>query len=249
MQNILLLAPAPSFFHPNDEGPVGLIGEALRDARFTTEQLTWDMLGGGSIPELAHQLEKAFAGRPPDVLVADVSSAPDMTPLKHLNRLLQQIWGNSDAVPLTLVLLDPVHLTKRDWLALVDDFLLPPFWPAEARARLETLLYRKRSIDHGQIVFGSLRINLDIGNAQNENGDDLPLTPREFELLVFLLTHRGKLFSRERLVSQVWGLDFTGGERTVDIHIRRIRTKIPEDVAALLETRRGIGYGFRHSNT
>jgi DNA-binding response OmpR family regulator len=133
----------------------------------------------------------------------------------------------------------------------VDDFLLPPFAPPEARARLEILLYRKRSIDRGQIVFGSLRIDLNIGTAQDmstaQNGEDLPLTPREFELLVFLLTHRGKLFSRERLVSQVWGLDFTGGERTVDIHIRRIRTKIPEDVAALLETRRGIGYGFRQN--
>ena len=249
MQNILLLAPPPSFFRPEDEGPVGLIGEALRDARFSTEQLQWDMLGGGSIPQLANQLERAFAGRPPDVLVADVSSAPDMTPLKHLNRLLEQIWGNSDAIPLTLVLLDPIQLGKRDWLAMVDDFLLPPFLPAEARARLEILLYRKRSIDHGQIVFGSLRINLDIGSAQNEKGEEIPLTPREFELLVFLLTHRGKLFSRERLVSQVWGLDFTGGERTVDIHIRRIRAKIPQDAEVLLETRRGVGYGFRQQNS
>jgi two-component system alkaline phosphatase synthesis response regulator PhoP len=53
------------------------------------------------------------------------------------------------------------------------------------------------------------------------------------------------LFSRSSLVNQVWGLDFLGGERTVDIHIRRIRAKLPPQTAALLETRRGIGYGFR----
>jgi two-component system alkaline phosphatase synthesis response regulator PhoP len=73
----------------------------------------------------------------------------------------------------------------------------------------------------------------------------LPLTPREYELLQFLLTHRGRLFSRERLLDLVWGVDFEGGARTVDIHIRSLRAKLPPDAARLLTTQRGIGYGFQ----
>ena len=76
-------------------------------------------------------------------------------------------------------------------------------------------------------------------------GRILPLTPREFDLLRFLSLHRGKFFARDRLLDMVWGVDFEGGERTVDIHIRRLRAKMPPESAGLLETRRGIGYGLR----
>ena len=73
----------------------------------------------------------------------------------------------------------------------------------------------------------------------------LPRTPREYELLRFLALHRGKFFARDRLLDLVWGVGFEGGERTVDIHVRRLRAKMPPLAAALLETRRGLGYGLR----
>jgi DNA-binding response OmpR family regulator len=72
----------------------------------------------------------------------------------------------------------------------------------------------------------------------------LPLTPREYDPLAFLVTHRGKFFGRDRLLDLVWGIHFEGGERTVDIHIRRLRAKLPPQTADRLQTRCGTGYGF-----
>jgi DNA-binding response OmpR family regulator len=68
--------------------------------------------------------------------------------------------------------------------------------------------------------------------------------PREYDPLAFLVTHRGKFFGRDRLLDLVWGIHFEGGERTVDIHIRRLRAKLPPQTADRLQTRCGTGYGF-----
>ena len=90
-----------------------------------------------------------------------------------------------------------------------------------------------------------MTLELSAGCARDAAGLLLPLTPREYELLRFLALHRGKFFARDRLLDLVWGVGFEGGERTVDIHIRRLRAKMPPLAAALLETRRGLGYGLR----
>ena len=85
----------------------------------------------------------------------------------------------------------------------------------------------------------------DLGCVRDTESRLLPLTPREYDLLRFLSLYRGKFFARDRLLDMVWGVDFEGGERTVDIHVRRLRAKMPSQAAHLLETRRGIGYGLR----
>lgn len=188
----------------------------------------------------------AFEGRPPDVLVVDLSRSVDCLPLRHVSRLLRHTWGDDLPVPPCLALLDPHHLGLPDWPAYADDFLLPPYAPREALARVAHLLFRKRHVRGGNtLVFADIVLDLSGGQTIDTEGHVLALTPREFDLLQFLTTHRGKFFARDRLLDMVWGVNFEGGERTVDIHVRRLRAKLPPGTAALLETRRGIGYGFR----
>ena len=235
MLTVLVLAP-------NEKGgPAAALIGALKQAGYTVQR---DALDGGA--DDLDFLCRAFGGRPPDVLLADLSTASDCLPLRHAGRLLQHAWGDEMPAPARLALLTPAHLAQPDWPAYADDFLLPPYSPAEMLARLALLGFRKRHIQTGhQMLLEDIRLDLAAGCARDEAGRILPLTPREFDLLRFLSLHRGKFFARDRLLDMVWGVDFEGGERTVDIHIRRLRAKMPPRAADLLETRRGIGYGLR----
>lgn len=235
MLNILILAPH------DKGGPAAPLAAALTAAGYVVRRTALD---GG--PEALDQLCLAFAGRPPDILLADLSLAADCLPLRHAGRLLQSAWGDDLPLPSRLALLTPRHLTLPDWTAYADDFLLPPYAPAEALARLALLSFRRRHSAGGDtLTVADVVLDLAGGCARDAAGQMLPLTPREFELLRFLSRHRGKFFARDRLLDMVWGVNFEGGERTVDIHIRRLRAKIPPQSADLLETRRGIGYGLR----
>ncbi len=236
MLNILILAPH------DKGGPIAPLIGALRQSGYGVRRTALD---GGDADSL-DALCRAFAGRPPDVLLADLSAAPDCLPLRHTGRLLQHAWGDDLPPPPRLALLAPHHLAQPDWPAYADDFLLPPYAPAEALARLSLLSLRKRHVRCGGLLdVAGVTLDLGAGLAQDAQGGPLPLTPREYDLLRFLALHRGKMFARDRLLDMVWGVDFEGGERTVDIHIRRLRAKMPPASAALLETRRGVGYGLR----
>ena len=235
MLNVLVLAP-------NEKGgPAAALVGALTQAGYTVRRTALD-----SGPDAMNTLCCAFMGRPPDVLLADLSTAQDCLPLRHAGRLLQHAWGDDLPSPSRLALLTLRHLALPDWPAYTDDFLLPPYAPAEMLARLALLGFRKRQIQSGNtLVLADILLDLAAGCARDALGRILPLTPREYDLLRFLALHRGKFFARDRLLDMVWGVDFEGGERTVDIHIRRLRAKMPFDAADLLETRRGIGYGLR----
>ncbi len=213
---------------------------ALRQAGYATGHTAL-----GSRTDAQESLYAAFEGRPPDVLLADLSAAADCLPLRHAARLLQATWGEDVPLPVRLALLTPRHLSQPDWPAYLDDFLLPPYAPSEMLARLSLLSFRKRQVQTGdRLLVEDLVLELGSGCARDQNGQ-LPLTPREYELLRFLALHRGKFFARDRLLDLVWGVEFEGGERTVDIHVLRLRAKMPPLAAGLLETRRGIGYGLR----
>jgi DNA-binding response OmpR family regulator len=130
---------------------------------------------------------------------------------------------------------------------LFDDFCLYPFQPRELEARLKHLFWRTGTGTRPELVeYGELVLNLETYQAAIA-GKPLDLTYMEYELLKFLSSHPGKDFTRETLLSRVWGYEYYGGARTVDVHIRRLRAKLGEEHANLIQTVRSVGYRFGQS--
>ncbi|MBD30172.1 MAG: transcriptional regulator [Acidimicrobiaceae bacterium] len=137
------------------------------------------------------------------------------------------------------------QLELRD--ELFDDFILTPFRHQELEARLKHLFWSQGVDSRGEVLtHGDLILNLETYQAA-VNGRPLDLTYMEYELLKFLVSHPGKVFSRETLLSRVWGYDYFGGARTVDVHVRRLRSKLGEEYAGLIQTIRSVGYSFGQS--
>jgi two-component system, OmpR family, alkaline phosphatase synthesis response regulator PhoP len=125
-----------------------------------------------------------------------------------------------------------------------DDFCLAPFHPRELEARLRHLHWRTGRTTRPEVVeYGDLVLNLETYQAAM-GGRPLDLTYMEYELLRFFATHPGKVFTREQLLSRVWGYEYYGGARTVDVHVRRLRAKLGEERAGLIQTVRSVGYRF-----
>ncbi|HLH99245.1 MAG TPA: response regulator transcription factor [Acidimicrobiales bacterium] len=130
---------------------------------------------------------------------------------------------------------------------LFDDFCLTPIQPRELQARVAHLFWRTGRGTRPELVeYGSLVLNLETYQAAVA-ARPLDLTYMEYELLKFLATHPGKVFTRETLLSRVWGYEYYGGARTVDVHIRRLRAKLGEEHAHLISTVRSVGYRFGQS--
>ena len=125
-----------------------------------------------------------------------------------------------------------------------DDYVVKPFRPREVLARVEALLRRANVRD--VITLGTLVIGAQARTVRLE-GTDLPLSRTEFELLLTLARHPGIAFSRERLLERVWGPEFAGTERVVDVNIQMLRRKLGDDLETptFIETVRGYGYRFR----
>jgi two-component system, OmpR family, alkaline phosphatase synthesis response regulator PhoP len=127
---------------------------------------------------------------------------------------------------------------------LYDDFCVLPARPEELVARLQHLFWRTgQSLRPDIIEYGPLMLNLETYQAA-VSGRILDLTYMEYELLRFLAGHPAKVFTRETLLSRVWGYEYYGGARTVDVHIRRLRAKLGEEHAHLIQTVRSVGYRF-----
>ena len=155
--------------------------------------------------------------------------------------------GDLPVEPLLLLIggnrLDELDLRDE----LYDDFCLDPFHPRELEARLRHLFWRTGSGTAPELVeYADLVLNLETYQAAIA-GKPLDLTYMEYELLKFLSSHPGKVFTRETLLSRVWGYEYYGGARTVDVHIRRLRAKLGEGHAGLIQTVRSVGYRFGQS--
>lgn len=125
-----------------------------------------------------------------------------------------------------------------------DDFVLDPMRPGELILRLELLLRRRRRAFDEQVSIGPVVIDFEKYEVLR-NGRRVSLTFKEHELLRFLASNPDKPFTREALLDRVWGGDYIGGVRTVDVHIRRLRAKIGDVRGRTIETVRGVGYRFR----
>ena len=125
-----------------------------------------------------------------------------------------------------------------------DDIVLHPYVPAEIYLRIRRVEWRASEFNAPErLKLGGLCIDL-AGHVVTVDGTPVQLTQQEFSLLRFLCQNRGRVFSRQQLLERVWGVDYYGGSRTVDIHVRRLRMKIGGSMAAL-ETVRGVGYKMR----
>lgn len=123
-----------------------------------------------------------------------------------------------------------------------DDYLVKPFEPAELIVRVKSILKRYR-ISVSQIVeAGNVKLNRQTHEV-DLNGEIIILRLKEFELLFTLASYVGKTFSREQLIEEIWGYDYEGDERTVDVHIKRIRERFPQEMSGfIIRTIRGLGY-------
>jgi DNA-binding response OmpR family regulator len=141
-----------------------------------------------------------------------------------------------------LALLTPDQLDRITVGVALDDFVVLPAEPAELARRIERALWRRHGIDSENFVrCGALA--LDLSNYRvTVDGEPLVMTFKEYELLRFLAMNAGRVFTREQLLNRVWGYDYFGGSRTVDVHIRRIRAKIEIRGHAFIETVRNVGY-------
>jgi DNA-binding response OmpR family regulator len=157
--------------------------------------------------------------------------------------------GGDAAAMKVLVLVGGGQLPDLDLRdELFDDFCLAPFHPSEFEARLRHLLWDTREVVvRAELVeYGDLLLNLETYQATIAKRP-LDLTYMEYELLKFLAQNPGKVFTREMLLSRVWGYEYYGGARTVDVHIRRLRAKLGEEYAGLIQTVRSVGYRFGQS--
>ena len=173
---------------------------------------------------------------------AVVSAADDLSRAVAFCRHLRR---REDPVsPLLLVIADDQLRELKLRHDLFDDFCVLPSRPAEISARMEHLLWRAGRAGAPDVIeHGPLVLNLETYQAAVA-GRVLDLTYMEYELLRFLAAHPGKVFTRETLLNRVWGYEYYGGARTVDVHVRRLRAKLGEEHAHLIHTVRSVGYRF-----
>ena len=136
-------------------------------------------------------------------------------------------------------------LDKLDSVINIDDFVVDPWDPTEVIARAKRILRRITLIDNEELIRCG---DLIIDKATYEvsiSSKLIELTFKEYELLIFLASNRGRVFTRDALLDKVWGYDYFGGDRTVDVHIRRLRSKIEDSNHTFIETVRNIGYRFK----
>lgn len=181
----------------------------------------------------------------PDLVILDVM-LPGMDGMEVCNQLRQN--SISRDIPVIMLTAKVEEIDKVLGLELgADDYLTKPFSPRELLARIRARLRRiKPQTEENELVRGDLRIDLDRFKVL-VRGEEVELTPKEFELLRVLATHPGKVYSRDELLEQVWGYEYLGDTRTVDVHVRHLRQKVERDSSnpEYIETLRGIGYRLK----
>ena len=167
--------------------------------------------------------------------------------LGHARSLTQLLRTTGTDAPLIAVVTEGgLAAVTADWG--IDDVLLDTAGPAEVEARLRLATGRLEAAQSGDVVPDEIRSgDLVIDEATytaRVSGRPLDLTYKEFELLKFIAQHPGRVFTRAQLLQEVWGYDYFGGTRTVDVHVRRLRAKLGPDHEALIGTVRNVGYRF-----
>jgi DNA-binding response OmpR family regulator len=198
----------------------------------------------------------------PDLIILDIM-LPEMDGLEVCRQLRRD--SGTAATPIIMLTAKGDEIDKVVGLEVgADDYVTKPFGRRELLARVRALLRRaypaqedgnaqhipgetSQSTRPGrELLAGPLRIDL-AGRRVNCRGKDLELQPKQFDLLTYLVRNRGTVLTRDQLLQNVWGYDYVGDTRTVDVHVRWLREKLEEDPAnpKLIQTVRGVGYCFR----
>lgn len=191
---------------------------------------------------------KLIADIDPDLILLDIMM-PKMDGLQVCKKVRQ-----TKDTPIIMLTAKAEEIDKVVGLELgADDYITKPFGMRELIARIKANLRRvvpagtgSTSDEDNKVEEGNLKIDL-VKYEVSKSGTIIELTLREFELLKFLATQKGKVFSRETLLEKVWGYEYYGDVRTVDVTIRRLREKVEDDPskAGFVLTKRGVGYYFR----
>ncbi len=209
---------------------------------------------GSSALEAAHR-------ETPDLIILDIM-LPEMDGLEVCRQLRRE--SNTSTTPIMMLTAKGDEIDKVVGLEVgADDYVTKPFGRRELLARVRALLRRSEYVPNSEersaqanvtevprqtreLVAGPIRIDL-AGRRVHCRGQELELQPKQFELLTYLVRNRGTVLTRDQLLHNVWGYDYVGDTRTVDVHIRWLREKLEEDPAnpRLIQTVRGVGYVFR----
>lgn len=188
------------------------------------------------------EFKAAVARRVPDAVLLDIM-LPDTDGLEIMRRLRAD--SETATVPIMMLTAKDTELDKV--VALdggADDYLTKPFSLMELTSRCRALLRRGGMTEKVSDTLSSQGITLSPSRREVAvDGNEIKLTLREFDLLEYLMRKPGIVFSREALLQSVWGWDFDGGSRTVDVHVQTLRQKLG-DHASCIETVRGVGYRF-----
>ncbi len=185
----------------------------------------------------------AFRRLPPDLMVLDVM-LPGMDGWQVCRTIRQ-----SSKIPIIMLTAKDETFDKVLGLELgADDYVTKPFEPKELMARIKAVLRRTSDTEkEGQQILSFPGLTVSLSQYEvHFQGKPAEMPPKELEVLYFLASHANMVFTREQLLEQVWGFDFFGDSRTVDVHIKRLREKLPdcEDLGWQIRTVWGVGYKF-----
>jgi DNA-binding response OmpR family regulator len=187
-----------------------------------------------------------FRAERPDLVLLDLM-LPELSGIE-VCRIIRAESG----VPIVMLTAKDSEIDKVVGLELgADDYVTKPFSLRELSARIRALFRRSEQAvasENPPAVVDLGRVQVDIaGHRLLRDGDALPVKPKAFELLLFLLRHPGQVFTRDQLLERVWGYDYAGETRTVDVHVHWLRSQIEDQPSSpqFIHTVRGVGYGFR----
>ncbi|WP_341775747.1 response regulator transcription factor, partial [Staphylococcus epidermidis] len=212
--------------------------------------LKYNLETAGYIVEVAYDGEEALKKvetEQPELIVLDV-----MLPKKDGIEVCKTIRSDKNLVPILMLTAKDDEFDRVLGLELgADDYMTKPFSPREVVARVKAILRRsqfvneieKEDVDDEDIIIGSIRIRPEFFEVYKED-ELLELTPKEFELLLYLIERQGRVITREHMLNSVWNYEFAGDSRIVDVHISHLRDKLEENPKQpkLIKTVRGLGY-------
>ncbi len=213
----------------------------LSDKEDSAAQLRSDVEGAGhsvAVVRFDNAAESIYT-RKPDVILADLTLPGGIV------EVWQQLrYDMADSHTPTIAVVSKDRTREIELLEQINDFILYPHDTRELEMRLKMILRQHRGSDARDVIrVGNLAIDT-VKYEVTVDGWPVVLTLKEYELLKYLATRRGRVITREVLLDQVWGYDYYGGTRTVDVHIGRLRMKIETGQYSFIRTVRGVGYVF-----